>query len=394
MNWREMVRPVLLLLILILSSARVDIASAQVPARIETPYTQVDDETRTFYEAGIEAPLRGNGPLTGYGFLFLTRPHFLERDLYLRLVIAPVYVTSELIFDKWPAPHSAVGVGLSGGLYANSQTEFRGDRFEKGESFSGHSAEATLAYYLRGLMIEGFLPIEGQLRVQPQYVVYSDGGDTASRFRLPENSAIVEGRAGVRLGGVPPDLLPDEAMELSLWHAVSYRAAAGFYGLPERLQETDHLTQQTWIRAGGIFPFGKTQASLFMNVGFAEDTDPLSAFRLGGSLRLRSEFPLVLHGYSDQEIFARGYWLTNVSYRFPIWPGQERVHLEILGDYARVDFLRGHRLPHGGLAGIGADLSFAVTKRITLVVGYGYGINAPRNHGYGGHEATILFEMK
>ena len=84
----------------------------------------------------------------------------------------------------------------------------------------------------------------------------------------------------------------------------------------------------------------------------------------------------------------------NASARFPIWPGQDRVHLQLSGDYARVDYVRGHRLPHSGLAGVGASLSVALTKRITLVAEYGYGIDAPRNHGFGGHEAGTLFQFK
>ena len=61
-------------LILLLLSAPVGIASAQLPARVETPYSLMDAESRTFLEGGIETPLRGNGPLTGYGYLFYTRP--------------------------------------------------------------------------------------------------------------------------------------------------------------------------------------------------------------------------------------------------------------------------------------------------------------------------------
>ena len=49
------------------------------------------------------------------------------------------------------------------------------------------------------------------------------------------------------------------------------------------------------------------------------------------------------------EIFARRFWLVNLAYRFPLWPGQERVTLQVLADYARVTYLPGHRLPHSGL---------------------------------------------
>jgi len=109
--------------------ARVDTTSAQVPARVETPYTLMDAESRRIFEVGAETPLRGNGPLTGYGYFFYTRPHFLHEDLYLRLVIPPGYLISELILDHWPSQNSAVGVGVSGGLWAESQVEFRDGRF-------------------------------------------------------------------------------------------------------------------------------------------------------------------------------------------------------------------------------------------------------------------------
>jgi hemolysin activation/secretion protein len=86
--------------------------------------------------------------------------------------------------------------------------------------------------------------------------------------------------------------------------------------------------------------------------------------------------------------------LVNLAYRFPIWPDQDRVHVQLLADYARVDYVRRHRLPRSGLAGVGANLSFALTKDITLAVGYGYGIDAPRDRDFGGHEIDTQFELK
>jgi len=392
--------PVLLLLLLLVLTGDVDGVSAQAVATpvvtpIETPYTVMDDASRTRFEAGVETPVRGNGPLTGYAYLFLTRPHFLEENLYLRALIAPVYATGEVIRDHWPTTHSALGGGIGGGLFAAGHTEFRepDGHLDKEQSFSGNTAEATLVYYLRGPKIASVLPLEAQLRVRPTYVLYNRSHDTSPRFRLPEDSAIYRVRAGMRLGGVPPDLSAASAAELSLWHQLSYRAAAGRYGLPEQPQETEHLTQETWIRLGGISSFWGTQASAFLNAGIAEDTDALAAFRLGGGLRLRAEFPYLLHGYYVDEIFARRFWLVNLAYRFPLWPGQDRVKLQFLADYARVDYLPGHSLPHSGLAGVGANLLVALTKRLTLVAEYGYGIDAPRRHGFGGHEVNTLFEF-
>jgi hypothetical protein len=393
-------RPALVAAIsLALLSTHVALAPAQVPAPVlpvplETPYTLMDDESRLHFEVGAEAPMRGNGPLTGYIYGFLTRPHFLDKDLYLRMVVAPVYVSAELIHDRWPTEESAIGFGLGGGLFAASQAEFRDGRFKARESFAGDSAEATLAYYHRGPKLFNRLPLEGQIRVRPKYVWYDRTGDTSNRFRLPENSALYEARAGIRLGGMPPELYPDAALELSLWHGVVYRENAGRYGFTDQPQESKDLTQRTWARMGGTYTLWGTQASAYLNAGIAEDTDALSAFRMGGGLRMRTEFPLLLRGYNTDEIFARRYVLVNLAYRFPIWPGQDRVQLELVGDYARVAYVTNHRLPRSGLAGVGANLSFALTRGLTLAVGYGYGVDAPRNRGFGGHELTTLLEYK
>lgn len=145
---------------------------------------------------------------------------------------------------------------------------------------------------------------------------------------------------------------------------------------------------------GGIYTFWGTQASAFLNAGIAENTDALSTFRPGGGLRLRAEFPLMLHGYYVEEIFAERFCMVNLAYRFPIWPGQDRVHLQLLADYAKVAYVQGHHLPRSDLPGVGANLSVGLTKRVALVVGFGYAINEPRGNGFGGKELDAQFEFK
>jgi hypothetical protein len=389
------VRPVAVApLLLLLVSLPVGIASAQVPAPVATPYTLMDAETRTYIQGGVETPLKGNGPVTGYAYLFATRAHFLDEDLYLRVVVPPGYLISELILDHFPSQNSALGIGVSGGFFAESQTEFQEGRYLSAESFTGDSAGGTLAYYLRGPKIFGVLPMEGQIRANPKYVWYDRSGSTSRYFRLPENTPIYDVRAGIRLGGVPPELFPNAAVEASVWHTLSYRGNAGHYGFAQELQETDHFTQRTWTRLGATYTFGPQQVSAFLNAGIAENTDALSTFRMGGGLRLRAEFPLLLHGFYVEEIFARSFWLMNFAYRFPIWPGQDLVHLQLLGDVAQVNYIQGHHLPRSTLAGVGVNLSVAVTKRIDLVVGYGYGINAPRGNSFGGQEFDAQFQFK
>lgn len=356
---------------------------------------QLDPQRRTNLEVGIETPILGNGPLDGYGFLLLNRPHFPTEDSYLRVVVSPVYLASELVRDRWPAAGNAVGLGIAGGFFADNFNEFRDGDYKRRESFWGHGGAASLSYYWRQLRIAGVLPVEGQLRLRPQYAVYTTGPDTRSAFRLPADSAIYSLRGGIRVGGIPPELFPKRALEVSVWHEAGYRDRAGRFGLPERPEETSHVTQRSWARAGGIFsPWLDHTVSVFLTGGMAEDTDALSVFRLGGALRFQSEFPLMLHGYHAGEVFARRFGLLNASYQFAPIPGVDRFRLQLSGDYARVDYFSGHSLPHENLAGAGADAVIELTKRTTLVVGYGYGFDAPRGHHAGGQEAHILLEVK
>jgi hypothetical protein len=43
---------------------------------------------------------------------------------------------------------------------------------------------------------------------------------------------------------------------------------------------------------------------------------------------------------------------------------------------------------------VGADLSIALTGRVTLQIGYGYGWDAPRGGSFGGHELGTQIEVK
>jgi hypothetical protein len=185
------------------------------------------------------------------------------------------------------------------------------------------------------------------------------------------------------------------ALEASVWYEASYRQHDGEYGFPDAPQTTQPLTQQVWGRAGGILRlFGTHTARLFLTAGVATDPDPLSGFRLGSALPFRREFPLVLHGYYVDEIFARRFWLLNLGYRFPLWPGTDRVKLQLSFDYAMVDYLEGHELPRRWLRGLGADLSIALSDRVTWQIGYGYGWDAPRGGSFGGHEVGTQLEIK
>ena len=75
---------------------------------------QIDPEPRLNLELGVAAPLRGEGFVSGYGFILWNRPKLFDEDLYLRVVFAPTFLMSELVFDKWPAEGHAIVPGAIG----------------------------------------------------------------------------------------------------------------------------------------------------------------------------------------------------------------------------------------------------------------------------------------
>jgi hypothetical protein len=355
---------------------------------------QPDPEPRAYLEVGTEAPLKGNAPVNGYAFFLWNRPHFPAEDQYLRVVLAPTFLLTEFVQDHWPHGRHAVSIGLNGGGIRYGHWEYRNGSYKEEESFWGHGAELPLSYYA-GTKLFDQLPLQGQVRVTPAFLVYEDSFDTADQFVLPPDTGLFTGRVGLRLGGVPPELLPQLALEASAWYEASYRTKTGTFGLPERPERLESLTQRAWGRLAGVFtPTEGHTVEILATAGLSRDVDLLSSFRLGSALPFRSEFPLILHGYFVEEVFAKRFWLVNVSYRFPAWPGSRNVRLAIAADIAGVDYVAGHRLPRNHLRGVGADMSIAFTPRVTMVLGYGYGIDAPRNGGFGGHEAHALIELK
>jgi hypothetical protein len=355
---------------------------------------QPDPEPRAYAEVGTEAGLKGNVPLTGYAFFLWNRPNFPAEDQYLRVVVAPTYLLSELVQDHWPYGRHAVSIGLNGGGVRFGHAEFRNGSYKGEESFWGHGGELPLSYYA-GAKLFDKLPLQGQIRVTPAFVVYQQSFETAERFELPPDTALLTGRVGLRLGGVPPELLPKLALEASAWYEATYRANADTFGFPERPEPLESLTQRAWGRVAGVFtPLEGHTVDVLLTAGLSRGVDLLSSYRLGSALPFRSEFPLILHGYFVEEVFAKRFWLVNASYRFPAWPGSRNVHLRISADMAGVEYVDGHRLPREHLRGVGGDVSVAITPRVTVVAGYGYGFDAPRNGGFGGHEAHALIELK
>ena len=357
-------------------------------------WSQADPEPRAYFEAGTDIALKGNAPISGYAFFLLNKPNYPQPDQYLRVILSPTYLQSEFVQEHWPFGPTGLGIGLNGGGIRYGHWEYRDGVYKGEESFWGSGAELPLSLYT-GTKLFGLLPLEAQIRATPSFVVYQDSLDTSDRFVLPQDTGLFTGRVGLRLGGVPPELLPTLAVEVSAWYEATYRTNTGTFGFPDRPERLEELSQRAWGRVAAVFePLDGHHVELTVTAGLSKDADLLSSFRLGSALPFWSEFPLILHGYFVEEVFAKRFWLVNASYRFPAWPGARALSLRVSGDLAGVDYVAGHELPRNRLGGAGLDLSIAFTSRITAVLGYGYGFDAPRNGGFGGHMAHALIEVK
>ena len=81
---------------------------------------QIDPAPRQLLHLGVNSSLTDPGPLGAYAFFYWNMPEVPTTNQFLRLVIAPVYVDSELGFKGLLGEHTDLAVGAFGGLYANS----------------------------------------------------------------------------------------------------------------------------------------------------------------------------------------------------------------------------------------------------------------------------------
>ena len=188
-------------------------------------HAQIDPDKRTLFQLGYNQPLVGKGPLAAYAFYFRNQPDFLSHsNLTLRLAVAPVYVDSELGIRGALGENTDVGLGVAGGGFADSYYEINGGQYLKGQSFIGHGGLVSASVY--HLFDPGQkIPLSGVFHVIPHYSVYDRDSDTAPNFVLPHDHLTISTRAGLRLGGREPVMIPDVALELSVWvrESISHR---------------------------------------------------------------------------------------------------------------------------------------------------------------------------
>jgi hypothetical protein len=354
---------------------------------------QVDPELRELLQAGFTQSIQGASPVAAYGYYYLNEPNFLHTNVTLRLALAPVYVDSEVGLVGLLGPHTDLGIGLAGGGFADNYYEFDRGKYFPGQSFTGNSVETSVSVY--HLFDPGrLIPLFGLLRVKEHYSTYEGSDEISPGFVLPHDHSSFDFRAGLRLGGREPLLTPALAMELSAWYEGQFRSASGPYGFDgdRMLQPNSELF---WMRALLIYtlPDSKQSFDVSFTAGTSGHADRFSAYRLGGSLPMASEFPLSIPGYFYQELSARNFVSFDAKYTFPL-DADKTWSLSPMGAAAVVDYLPGTGQPGSFNSGAGLALGYHARSGAWQVMAtYGYGFEAIRDNGRGAQAVGIFCEI-
>jgi hypothetical protein len=353
---------------------------------------QIDPVKRDLIQLGLNEAFEGHAPFAGYAFYYHNQPDFLRTNLTLRLALAPVYLDSEFGFVGGLGPHTDFAIGLAGGGFADSYNEIHGGTYYPSQSFEGSGGEISASVYHLFNPADQ-IPLNLILRGTAHYSTFARADSTSPAFQLPEDRGEFNVRTGLRWGGIEPTLFPALAMELSVWYEGQFRTASGTYGFNDdrKVESHSHLF---WAEAALSYTLPKSQQNFYVRLmaGSSVDADRFSAYRLGGSLPLVSEFPLSLPGYYFQEISARQFVLLNVNYLLPLDKSQ-RWNLNVNASSAVVDYLPGEDQPGNWLSGVGGGILYrAPSDRFKVMVAYAYGVDAIRSHGRGAQSIGLLMQ--
>ncbi len=366
--------------------------------RPSAAHAQIDPVKRELIQVGYSQPIEGQAPLSGSAFYYYNQPGFLSSNLTLRLAVAPVYLDSELGISHALGPNTDFGLGLAGGVFADSYYEVRQGQYLPAESFTGDGGVLSgNIYHL--FNPSQLIPLNAVLRGEVHYANYQRDDDTATNFSIPGDLTSFNVRTGLRFGGKEPLLTPNVAMELSLWYEGQFRENYGYYGYPvngslgdRQVEAASHLF---WGRALFAYTLPKSQQNFMVSLtaGTSVNPDRFSAYRLGGLLPLASEFPLILPGYYYQEISASRFSLLNGNYTIPLDP-DKRWAVTAVGSVAVVDYLQGLEQPGQWHSGVGGGITYRSTSGAwQIMLDYGYGFQALRDHGPGAQSVGILLQF-
>jgi hypothetical protein len=357
-----------------------------------TVSAQIDPEPRQLLHLGFNQPLIGDGPRAAYAFYYWNMPGIPGTNETLRLAITPVYADGEIGFKALLGQNTDLGVGVFGGMFANSYQEVRRGHYYRNESFDGYAGGGRVSLY-HLFNPNSLIPLHGIVQGDLNYHVFDKGDDTARDFVLPDTQPFVTLRAGLRWGGKEPVLGPRLAMEISGWYELEYRPDSGTYGFDgdRRLRQETHRFMG---RAQMNYTTPKHEHYVVggLMAGAQLNPDRFGAFRIGGALPFTSEFPLYIPGYYFGELSAEDFGLAYGSYAIPF--GYEK-QWSLIGVAATgiVDYTPGLSQPGNWHSGVGGGLGYThPDRKWRVIAGFGYGVDAMRKDGRGGENIAVMLQ--
>lgn len=353
---------------------------------------QIDPETRRLVQFGYDQPFSGPSPLGAYAFYYINQPHFMRQDLTLRLALAPVYLDSELGVSGKPEDGNGVAFGLAGGGFADGYGEIRQGHYFKEESYTGHSGTVRFSYF-HNLEPNWRMPVNVVAQAAAHLAVYEHNSKTRADFELPPDHGEYSARLGLRFGGVPPELLPAQAAELSFWYVPYLRDHAGTYGIGND-RRLERIPQLFWTRLRFAYRLPNvSRVDFSAEAGDSRQADRVSAYRVGGMLPFNSEFPLELPGYYNGELSAREYALFTGRYSQPVGMSKA-LRWQIFAAAADVGYLPGLEQPKPWNSGAGTGLIYHSPDGVlTVELQGGHGFNAIRSGRRGANSVAILAQL-
>jgi hypothetical protein len=352
---------------------------------------QVDVEHRRLLtlQTGM-AVYHSEEEVNGYGFYWFNENHFPWDRTALRLNYAGVYLDTELSYFLPVETVTAVGIRLGGGGYVDDVVPYvRGERIISQE-FDGDAGLASVFVNHEVLKIAGQLPLNVRATYEVRRTSYRETSET-SDFVLPPDFFTHTIQGEIRLGGIEREITSRQGLVAYVLADANYRDDFRAFGPVGAPFPTYSDYQRLLAQLGAKIPIDQTTWFLLFTGGTGHHLDELSAYRLGGNIVNADPAIYTLHGYYTREFFVRDFGLVNFEVRQEI-NEQHHVTLHLYADCAAERSVPPDGSSKRILPGIGSGVGFQTFWKTDVLLSYGYGFNAVRDHDRGGHEVAIGLE--
>jgi hemolysin activation/secretion protein len=370
------------------------IAASFLSFGFQTARAQRDPEERKNLYLGVSVPVdNGKGDMGAAGYFYWNKPRFPTDNTQFRLIYAGVFADALLTYPRFFDPDTSLNIGARALGFFDGLTEYRNGDDLDAQRFNGNSASARIAVEREFFKLWDQLPFNISVEYSARVAQYQRRDSTLASFVLPRDGLTQSAEIAARLGGIAPGIVQRQGAELFVTVESAWRSHWAAWGPSGAAFATSNRYRKITAGAGLLLPLShffptlrRHHIGLQITGGTGSRLDRLSCYKLGGSLPT-GRTPTQVRGFYPGELFATDFALVNFSYELPLAEWRQ-LALHLGADYAtlrRDDIAERHWSDYRG-AGVGASLRLFGAD---LLVGYGYGINAPRLGKRGGHEITL-----